>query len=181
MSIVSHETTEDAVQKNGWRRVIYQFTDHLGGIEERTKIVPAGFDDDADRLATVPIIEDYLAEQEIITALNQAEGLYLNPDKVPPDHQPGATEEEQQANFDRRVLTRVMLLIDAHAVYAAYPMFQAMELRGGANANQRATYLGIDIAIYNQIDDRFSNVNGVGWFLADEKNQVWSELPEGVG
>ena len=150
---------------------IHEYTDHLGKIWSVGRILPTDANVDADRLSLVLEVEDGLALAEIMEAVSRAEN-YLNPDKVPADHQ-------LQANFDRRVLGRVMMLEDAHAVLAAYPMFQAMELRGGANANQRASYLSITLATYNQIDERFSNVNGIAWFLNDEKNQIWTELPEG--
>jgi hypothetical protein len=29
------------------------------------------------------------------------------------------------------------------------------------------------------MEDRFNNVNGVAWFLTDEKAQTWDEVPEG--
>jgi len=113
---------------------------------------------------------------ELDHALNEADEAAalsmrrINPDKVP--------EHQTQADFDRRVLGRIMLIDDAHAIYAAYPMFQAVEGRGGANANQRASYLGISSSEYGLIAVRFNNVPGVAWFLEDEKNQIWNELPE---
>ena len=179
MSVISHQTIEDSEQADGRRHVRYEFTDNLGDKHYRgPKVVSAGFNADADRVTMVPDVEEALALAEILDAILLAESQLLNPDKVP-DHQSGGTVEEQQANFDRRVLGRCMLFESAHALYAAYPMFQAVELRGGANANQRASYLGLSVVTYNQIDARFSNVNGVAWFLADEKNQIWNDLPEG--
>ena len=172
MTIVSSDITKDASMSDGRRRIEYVFVDHLGKEIFRGPMrVEAGLDDVAHRLSLYTRIEDNQANQEITDAIQQAY-MGFNPDKVPSDYQ-------TQADFDRRVLGRMMMVEDAHAVRAAYQMFQAMELRGGANANQRASYLGVDVADYNLIDDRFSNVNGVSWFLDDEKNQIWTELPEG--
>ena len=170
MSIVSHQIVSNSLQRAG-RRVVYEYTFHNGDTRELgPKILPDGVDIDADRGSLVSDIEDQRALEEVMEAISLAWDRQ-NPDRIP-DHQ-------TQAEFDRRVLGQMMLVDDAHAVLAAYPMFQAVELRGGANANQRADYLGMDVATYNLIDDRFSNVNGVAWFLTDEKNQLWDELPEG--
>ena len=172
MSIVSHRIISVSVQADERKRVQYGFTDHLA-IEHfwNRGTVDGALDLDADRVATIPQVETYLANQEVSDAVTLAEN-WQSPEKV--------AEHQSQADFDRRVLSRIMMMLDAHAVNAAYPMFQAMELRGGANANQRATYLGVTNDIYGQIDGRFSNVNGVAWFLDDEKNQRWEIMPEGL-
>lgn len=170
MTIISQQIIGDRAQKDGRRYLRYEFTDHLGGKYIRgPKLVPPSFDADADLLTQVPVQEDDLANIEIQQAINNTT-VGLNPDKVP-DHQ-------TQPDFDRRVLGRMMLIINSHVFYAAYPMFQAVELRGGANANQRAVYLGITTVDYNLIASRFNNVSGVAWFLNDEKNQIWDKLPE---
>lgn len=148
------------------------FVDH-NAIEHKTgfrrsAVINDDITNTAERAAMTTTIEEQLAEQEVNDAVAQAE-LGNNPDKVA-EHQP-------QADFDRRVLGRMMLFTDVHTFYAAYPMFQAVESRGGANKNQRASYLGISTSQYDLIANRFNNVSGVAWFLNDEKNQVWSELP----
>jgi hypothetical protein len=107
---------------------------------------------------------------EVSKAVSDCE-LDISPEKVP-DHL-------AQNDYDRRVLGQAMTFTDIHWFYAAYPLFTAMELRGGANAGQRAGYLGVDTTTYGQMEDRFNNVNGVAWFLTDEKAQTWPEVPEG--
>lgn len=115
-------------------------------------------------------VEFDLAEEEVNTAIDE---LYKgnSPDKV--------AEEQSQADFDRRVLGRIMGIADAHLVLLAYPFFLAVQTRGGANNSQRATYLGVPSDEYNLVDSRFSNVNGISWFLTDEKNQIWNKVLEG--
>ena len=170
MSIISHRTIDNSLQTSG-RRVVYEYTFHNGDIRTvGPRTVPDGTDLDADRASFVSQVEENRAIEEVQAAVDFA-WQRQNPDQVP--------EHQLQADFDRRVLGIIMTTDDAHAVLAAYPMFQAVELRGGANANQRASYLGIDTATYNLINDRFNNVNGVSWFLTDEKNQLWETLPEG--
>lgn len=174
MSIVSSETIADShTQSDGTRYVTHYFTDHLGGVTKRGPHSVAGSDTETEyavlRAGMEQSILNHLANQEIQAAIARAE-QGLSVDAIP-DHQ-------TQAEFDRRVLGRMMLIGDAHTFHNAYSFLQAVELRGGANANQRASYLSVSTADYNLIDTRFGNVNGVAWFLADEKNQIWSELPE---
>lgn len=173
MSIVSSETIIRSVQADG-QRIVHKFTDHLGGITPfGPKLVDSAWTETeftADRAALESYILDQLADKEIMDAVKKAE-LGLNPDKVS-DHQ-------TQAEFDRRVLGNIMTILDAHTVYAAYPFFQAVESRGGANAGQRATYLGIDSGTYSLIATRFNDVSGIAFFLNDAKSQVWDGLPEG--
>ena len=84
---------------------------------------------------------------------------------------------DTQAAYDRRTLGRAMLLTDVQEFYSYLPLFQAMEARGGANANQRAAYLGVSTTNYDLMAKRFSDVQGIAFFLDDEKNQIWTELP----
>lgn len=170
MPIASSNILSDIAQLGDRRNITMLFVDHLGNEYQRVlSFMSADFDADAALFSMANDLEVTLAEVEAQEAVALA-GAGNNPAKIP-DHQ-------TQGEFDRRVLGQIMLIDDAHTVLAAYPMFQAMELRGGANANQRAVYLGIDNATYDLIDTRFSNVNGVVWFLADEKSQIWDELPE---
>lgn len=169
MAIISQQIVEDSPQSNNRRRVQYAFTDHLGVVYTYGEIIVSDtFDADVDILSRVVGVEKDLADKEIYDAVS---GVYIgiSPEKVP--------EHQSQAVYDRRVLGRMMLVEDAHAFYAAYPMFQAVELRGGANTNQRATYLGIPSATYALIANRFNNVSGISWFLSDEKNTIWDALP----
>lgn len=82
-----------------------------------------------------------------------------------------------QQEFDRRVIGRMMLVQDVHAFHTAITFFQGIESRGGANAGQRATYLGIIRADYDLIAARFGDSQGAAFFITDSKNQVWDELP----
>jgi hypothetical protein len=171
MPIINQSIIEDAPQASGRRRLQFEFIDHLGKPHQHgPMIVDAIADADAILLSLIPEIEAQLASDEIREAIDEAI-VGNNPDKV--------SEYQPQSDFDRRVLGQAMLLADAHTVHAVYPMFQAVESRGGANAGQRATYLGLARAHYDLIAARFNNVNGVAWFLNDEKNQIWLELPEG--
>ena len=88
-----------------------------------------------------------------------------------------AAEYQTQADYDRRALGRAMLLTDVDEFYAVLPLFLAMESRGGANANARAAYLGIDRPTYDLIADRFGDVQGIASFLNNAKAQIWDELP----
>lgn len=175
MTIVSSETKADKKkQKDNTRYVTHRFTDHTGKV---TKHGPKRVDGDwteteyaIDRNSSTAFVEDILASQEIQAALSRAD-RGLNPDKVPSDQQ-------TQPEFDRRVLGRMMLIDSAHIFHNAYVMFLTVNARGGNNANQISTYLGISTANYNRIAERFDSVNLSADFLADERLQIWDELPD---
>lgn len=170
MPITSQQIIEDDAQTDGRRYVIYELTDHLGKKHlTGVKLVQPAFDADADLIAQITIMENFLALQEVRDAVNKAENL-TNPDKV--------SEHQAQEDFDRRVLGRMMLIINAHVFHAAYLMFQAVEIRSGTNPNARAAKLGITRDDYNLIASRFNSVHPLEWFLNDEKNMVWDELPD---
>ena len=57
-------------------------------------------------------------------------------------------------------------------------MYKRQELRGGANAGQRATYLGVTTGEYTEVDNRFGDSQGVQFFIDDEKNNVWDDVRE---
>lgn len=105
--------------------------------------------------------------------------LQSRKDKELREGEKAAEWADTQADFDRRALGRAMLLTDTDDFYFYLPLFKAMELRGGANANQRAAYLGIDRAIYDQIAARFNDVEGIAFFLDNYKSQIWDEIPPG--
>ena len=172
MAIVSHEIVWGS--ENGTRyTVTYKFTSHIGyepALDIQKLIVRDEAAAEADALSMYAQKEAQLADMEVSKAVSDCE-LDISPEKVP-DHL-------AQNDYDRRVLGQAMTFTDIHWFYAAYPLFTAMELRGGANAGQRAAYLGVDTTTYGQMEDRFNNVNGVAWFLTDEKAQTWDEVPEG--
>lgn len=86
---------------------------------------------------------------------------------------------DAQADYDRRALGIAMTLTDVHEFYSYLPLFKAMELRGGANRNQRAAYLGVPVSEYTQMEDRFNDVEGIAFFLDNAKDQIWEEILPG--
>ena len=175
MTISSHELISS--EPNGIRfDVRYKFVDHLGVEIFVTKKVAAGFDTDADMFAMIPGIELEQAKTEVGQAVTFA-ASGISPDIVP-NYQEGATVEDRQANFDRRALGQFMTLRDVNHFNEGRVLFLAMEARGGANAGQRATYLGITSVTYGEIDNRFSDLAGAQTFIEDNKNQRWDSVPE---
>ena len=168
MSIVSHTVT---TTKQSETRVnaVYTFTDHVGETVTVNKLVANAFDMEADALSMYAQIEQQQADREISEQLGVAE-RWINPDKVP--------VYQSQADFDRRLLGRLMTQWDVHTFSAGLPFFQAMELRGGANAGQRAAYLGVTTGEYTEVDNRFGDSQGVQFFIDDEKNNVWNSVRE---
>lgn len=175
MSIVSSETIADAhTQIDGRRYITHYFTNHLGGVSKRGPKKIAGTDTEteyaAERTALEPQILEQLANKEIQQALSNIE-FDQNYDNTNPQHQ-------TQAEFDRRVLAQLMTIIDVHHFRNGLNFFQQIESRGGANANQRATYLGVSTVNYNLIADRYGDIQGAMFFIDNEKGQVWQEVPE---
>jgi len=84
---------------------------------------------------------------------------------------------QSQADYDRRALGRAMLIENADEFHAVLPLFEAMELRGGNNAGQRAAYLGVSPASYGDMEERFNNDQGAAFFLDDRKGLIWEDLP----
>jgi hypothetical protein len=80
-----------------------------------------------------------------------------------------------QADYDRIALGKAMRLTNVHDFHATLPLFLAVETRGGANAIQRAAYLGVVIEKYNLMADRFGDDQGVAFFIDNAKAQIWDE------
>lgn len=171
MSIIAHEI-EWGSYSGTRRNVTYKFTSHVGyepKIDAQKLIVYDEAAAEADALSMYADREKQLAILEILEAVGNC-SLGISPEKVA-DHQP-------QSDYDRRVLGEMMTTSDISSFHTAYPLFTAMELRGGANASQRAAYLGVDTISYGQMAARFNNVNGVAWFITDEKEQTWYKVPK---
>jgi hypothetical protein len=167
--IISHTLTS-TIPSGDRNYVTYEFVHDAGRVDRINKLVPSGFDTEADMVSMIPVLEQSAADAEVRDAVSRAE-QYQTPDLVPSLYQP-------QPDYDRRVLGRCMMFVDVQAFYAALPMWQAMELRGGANANQRAAYLGITRIDYDLMAARWGDVQGIGFFLDDDKNNIWAELPD---
>jgi hypothetical protein len=171
MSIVSSEVVSES--PNGSRvDVRYKFTDHLGNEYFYNRLVEAGFDHDAWMAAQIPIIEAQLERTEVGNAIADAEIEGVIVDRVP-DHQ-------TQPDFDRRVIGEAMQVRDIIHFYNIYDtFFRAFELRAGNNKPQRALYIGVDTATYDEIDKRFNDMAGITALINDEKGRVWDSLPDG--
>ena len=169
MSIVSHELVYSEPNGTAKLDVRYKFVDHIGVAIFVNSAVPVGTDLTADRAAMIPGIELRQAKTEVSDAVAKAEHGG-NPDIVP--------DYQSQADYDRRALGQFMTLADVHHFNDGRVLFLAMEVRGGANAGQRATYLGITSGTYSLIDDRFSDLAGAQTFILDNKNQRWDDIPE---
>jgi len=87
------------------------------------------------------------------------------------------SQYQDQNDYDRISLGRLMTETDVDAFYAGLPLFKAMETRGGANANQRRAYLGVSSENYTAMANRFNDVEGIAFFLDDHKDQIWEEIP----
>ena len=168
MAIISHAVTS-TIPSGNRNYVTYEFVHDAGRVDRINKLVAQGFDTEADMLSMIPGLEASAADAEVSEAVSRAEA-YQNPDQ--------SAEYQPQPAYDRRVLGRCMMFVDVQAFYAALPMWQAMELRGGANANQRASYLGITRDDYDLMAARWGDVQGIGFFLDDDKTNIWIDLPE---
>jgi len=84
---------------------------------------------------------------------------------------------QAQNDYDRRALGIAMTFTDVDEFYAVLPLFKGMEGRSGSNANQRAATLEVSRAGYDDMANRFNDVEGIAFFLDDHKDQIWEEIP----
>jgi hypothetical protein len=150
--------------------VTYTFTDHVGGKTILRVLRANGFDTEAEALGMYAGIEAQQASAEVSAAFSVA-AQGSNPDRV--------AVYQEQADFDRRLLGLVMTLDNANTFLGAIDFFQAMEIRGGANAAQRATYLGVILDDYQLTETRFNQIMGTATVLEADQLRVWEELMEG--
>ena len=146
------------------RRGIYeQHTDQFGVIHEYRYSTDAALDEVAELAINAAKIDLELPNQEVIrnviTMIEEGE-------EIVPDY-------SAQADYDRKMLAQFMLEDDPRVFLNALSFFQAVETRGGANANQRASYLGVPRAEYDLVAKRFSDVQGAAFFINDDKEQIW--------
>ena len=86
-------------------------------------------------------------------------------------------EYQSQQSYDQKALSHAMLIVDVDDFHQFLPLFLDMTGRGGANANQRAEYMGTSRDTYDEIAGRFNDDQGVAFFLDNAKGMVWEELP----
>lgn len=84
---------------------------------------------------------------------------------------------DTQADYDRRALGLAMLLKDTDDYRATIELFQAMELRSGNNAGQRAATLGVSTVNYNLMADRYGDMIGAAFAIDNALSQVWLDIP----
>ena len=154
---------------SGARFVLEYHTDTNGRVHKRSRKTDA--DDatiDAEMAAYALTLSDVESTSEMYDksgAIKEKESIRDAPTNTP------------QAEYDRKMLGQYMLQEDVHKFRAGLDFFRDVESRGGANATQRAAYLGITRETYDQIAKRFNDLTGSLTFIDDEKNQIWTELP----
>lgn len=164
--ITSHTIQWGAV--NGTRQgVTYIFHDSTGEDVSVYKLVPIGFDADADALSMYAQIDAQLSEREIQIARSNVEDG-INPDKT--------AEHNAQEDFDRRVLGFIMTMYDPHILNACLPFWSALQARNGNNAAQRAANLGVSQTEYDECATRMNNVIGASTFLTNDEAAVWEDV-----
>ena len=168
MPIVSSEIIEDRPNGTERRNVTEAHTDNVGKIHNQRYSCPTVWDVDQELIDHAAQLDATLPTNESSEA---AGGVEFNDPDVTPDYQ-------TQADYDRRTLGFLMTETDSYILLQGLPFWQAVETRGGANANQRAAYLGVSRANYDLVSNRFGDVQGAANFLNDEKGQIWTEIPE---
>jgi hypothetical protein len=168
MSITNYEILHSEVGGNKLIFVV-KYTDHLANEIYHEYRVPQGTDMDAYATAQIPSIEARQAEEEVTNAIGIAnEGT--SPDIV--------AEYQAQNDYDRRALGQAMVVEDIYHFNNTRPLYLAMEIRGGANANARAAYLGITRDTYDLISSRYNELAGIQGILNDSKGRIWEDIPE---
>jgi len=170
MTITSSEIVKIINKPNNLRGVYEQHTDQYARIHSYRYYTTEDVTEDAAKLAAHALKVD--ANLAPIESDSQTVELQAGGEEALPEYQ-------TQADIDRRTLGRLMLEDDPRVFLNGLEYFIAVELRGGSNANARATYLGIPRAEYDLISKRFGDVQGAAFFINDDKGQIWEELPPG--
>jgi len=165
MPIVSSEIKKTVAKHNGNRAIYEQHTDHLGVVHpHRYQCPPVGEFDEVAALAANALLEEAALPTD--EALADAGRYKTGSAERAPDHQ-------LQADYDRRVLRELMQEEDALAFANALTFFRSFEIRGGANAAQRASYLGVPKSEYDLVATRYNQITGVENVLNEDAARVW--------
>lgn len=178
MPIIAHRTVSSSTKPSGAIDAVFEYDWHTGRSSRQKWRLASGTDVDAFRLAQVPKVEVSQRKSEINNQVTIAR-KGINPDKVPV-HQEGATAEEEQQNFDRRLIAALMQETSVDVLIAALPFWTAQEGRNGNNNNIRADRLGVPVTEYVQADARFGDVQGVAGGVETVNEQVWDDPPSGA-
>ena len=145
-----------------------------GALRERRYLVTITNNSGGDEEYVLPPVVVDVSDDGSISGAKKLASLAENETESGLDVFP---EYQDQNDYDRLSLGKAMLITDIDDFHIRLPLFKAMELRGGANASQRAVYLGVLLADYNLMADRFGDDEGVAFFIDNAKGQVWDELP----
>jgi hypothetical protein len=169
VTILSHTIHTDSRTSAEHRTIEASFQDHTGKQHRRVwSGVPIATVPNVWCLAQYTVIAGVLAETEVQARLILTE-RGQNPDLVPPVHQ-------TQSAFDRRLLGQLMALGSIDQLLAAIPFWLAVQTRGGANSNSRASYLGVIRAEYDLVNGRFSDLQGVAGGVQTVNAQRWTDV-----
>ncbi len=116
------------------------------------------------------LISDLDAENEIVGTVHGIKAGTIDPATV-------VGVVNSGPDFDRQVLFEFMKIADVDDFRSSLDFFDAVSTRGGANRLQRAAYLGIDVSIWDQIDDRYNDLRGSLTFIDNRKGLVWTGDP----
>lgn len=166
--IESHVVVEGSV--SGTRQnFTYEFYYNSQLVATVRKLLPIGFDTNADALSMYAQIWEGLQSEEISEAFAKVDN------REDPDY---VAVYNTQPDFDRRVLGYIMTREDPHKVNACLPFWSAAQSRNGNNAAQRAAALGVTSTEYELVADRMNSMFGVSSFLADDLVNMWPEVRE---
>jgi hypothetical protein len=178
MPITAHRTVSSVTKPSGAIDAVFEYDWHTGESSRQKWRLAVGTDVDAFRTARVPKVEVSQRNSEIERQVSLAR-KGVNPDKVPV-HQEGATVDDQQVNFDRRLIAALMQETSVDTLIAALPFWTAQEGRNGTNNNARADKLGVPRPEYIQAAARFGDLQGVAGGVTTVNEQVWDGLPSGA-
>lgn len=168
MAIVSSEILKTHDRGGGRIFVIEKHIDDQGQLWDVRYNTHVSVDINANLAANAVRLEAEAADREAEAGAQMAR---KNLDRTP--------VYQTQAEFDRRVLSTLMRNPNPEAVANALPWFRRFEIRAGANANARATYLGVPRSEYDLVASRFNALQGLADGLANDQASVWNNVPEG--
>jgi len=116
------------------------------------------------------LLADWVADLTLILPDNEAE----QEEQRARNDESNSAQHQTQAELDRKVLSRLMQIIESLEFSTTLQWFRDFEVRAGSNANARATYLGVPKPEYDLVATRYNQITGVKSGLEADRLKVWN-------
>lgn len=162
MPIVSSQIIKRINKTDGSIGIYEEHTDHTERIHSY-RYYPLETDDhDALLLANAARIESRLPDKEVVEEVERAK-----------KGKQQSAQHQTQAELDKRAIVELMQIEDSLEFSTTLQWFRDFEVRAGANANARATYLGVPKPEYDLVAARYNQIQGLVDGLKADAARAW--------